>query len=197
MKKNKLKLIFILILAAFLFSCSKEIKEQKPEETKVESSAKTELPTQETQAKEEADLKTKNLTEKLAEESKTYLLRNLNGGPSSGFMSRSTPYRSNDEHYYKEGSLLFYNLNINDTYDEVVSKLRKFGVDGFYPASIIMPKELQELGCKAYIPDDSSYKRDLSNDFYIIFKDNKIIRFIKYQAEHTAFEKFYNAGTSN
>ena len=42
MKKNKLKLIFILILAAFLFSCSKEIKEQKPEETKVESSAKIE-----------------------------------------------------------------------------------------------------------------------------------------------------------
>ena len=211
MKKNKLKLIFILILAAFLFSCSKEVKkpaeEKKPVEVKVETVqqnevkselfAKTESPSKESQAKEEADLKTKNLTEKLAEESKTYLLRNLNGGPSSGFMSRSTPYRSNDEHYYKEGSLLFYNLNINDTYDEVVSKLRKFGVDGFYPASIIMPKELQELGCKAYIPDDSSYKRDLSNDFYIIFKDNKIIRFIKYQAEHTAFEKFYNAGTSN
>ena len=97
MKKNKLKLIFILILAILLFSCSKEVKEQNSAETKVESSAKTELPTQESQAKEEADLKTKNLTEKLAEESKTYLLRNLNGGPSSGFMSRSTPYRSNDE----------------------------------------------------------------------------------------------------
>ena len=42
MKKNKLKLIIILILAVLLFSCSKEIKEQKPEETKVESSAKIE-----------------------------------------------------------------------------------------------------------------------------------------------------------
>ncbi|UTC83649.1 clustered-type lipoprotein [Treponema denticola] len=42
MKKDKLKLIFILILAAFLFSCSKEIKEQKPEETKVETSTKIE-----------------------------------------------------------------------------------------------------------------------------------------------------------
>ena len=41
-KKDKLKLIFILILAALLFSCSKELKEQKPEETKVESSAKIE-----------------------------------------------------------------------------------------------------------------------------------------------------------
>ena len=51
-KKDKLKLIFILILAAFLFSCSKEIKEQKPEETKVESSAKTESPSKESQAKE-------------------------------------------------------------------------------------------------------------------------------------------------
>ncbi|MGI5062606.1 clustered-type lipoprotein [Treponema denticola] len=42
MKKNKLKLIFILILAVLLFSCTKEIKEQKPEETRVESSVKIE-----------------------------------------------------------------------------------------------------------------------------------------------------------
>ncbi|MGI5064657.1 clustered-type lipoprotein [Treponema putidum] len=42
MLKDKLKLIFILILAVILFSCSKEVKEQKPEETKVESSAKIE-----------------------------------------------------------------------------------------------------------------------------------------------------------
>ena len=41
-KKNKSKLIFILMLAVLLFSCSKEVKEQKPEETKVESSAKIE-----------------------------------------------------------------------------------------------------------------------------------------------------------
>ena len=41
-KKDKLKLVFILILVVLLFSCSKEIKEQKPEETKVESSAKIE-----------------------------------------------------------------------------------------------------------------------------------------------------------
>ncbi|AIN93785.1 clustered-type lipoprotein [Treponema putidum] len=42
MQSNKLKLIFILILAAFIFSCSKDVKEQKPEETKVESSVKIE-----------------------------------------------------------------------------------------------------------------------------------------------------------
>lgn len=42
MKKNKLKLIIILILAVLLFSCSKEVKDQKPEETKVESSVKIE-----------------------------------------------------------------------------------------------------------------------------------------------------------
>ena len=60
-KKNKSKLIFILILAAFIFSCSKEIKEQKPEETKVETSVKTELPPQETQAKEEKTEKEKEV----------------------------------------------------------------------------------------------------------------------------------------
>ena len=89
-KKDKLKLIIILILAILLFSCSKEVQEpaeeKKPVEAKVEtvqqnevkseSSAKKESPSKESQAKEEADLKTKNLTEKLAEESKTYLLRN-------------------------------------------------------------------------------------------------------------------------
>ena len=42
MKKNKLKLIIILILAVLLFSCSKEVKEQNSAETKVESSAKIE-----------------------------------------------------------------------------------------------------------------------------------------------------------
>ena len=41
MKKDKPKLIFILMLAAFLFSCSKEVKEQNSAETKVESSVKT------------------------------------------------------------------------------------------------------------------------------------------------------------
>ena len=37
MQNNKLKLIFILILAAFLFSCSKEIKEPAEEKTLTES----------------------------------------------------------------------------------------------------------------------------------------------------------------
>ena len=41
-KKNKLKLIFILMLAVLLFSCSKEVKEQKLVEAKVESSIKIE-----------------------------------------------------------------------------------------------------------------------------------------------------------
>lgn len=66
MQSNKLKLIFILILAAFLFSCSKEVKkpaeEKKPVEVKVETVqqnevkselfAKTESPSKESQAKE-------------------------------------------------------------------------------------------------------------------------------------------------
>ena len=55
MQSNKLKLIFILMLAAFLFSCSKEVKEpveeKKSVEAKIETSVKTELPPQETQAK--------------------------------------------------------------------------------------------------------------------------------------------------
>ncbi|EMB32851.1 hypothetical protein HMPREF9727_00001, partial [Treponema denticola MYR-T] len=42
MKKNKSKLIFILMLAVLLFSCSKEVKEQKLVEAKVESSIKIE-----------------------------------------------------------------------------------------------------------------------------------------------------------
>ena len=42
MQSNKLKLIFILMLAAFIFSCSKEVKEQKLVEAKVESSIKIE-----------------------------------------------------------------------------------------------------------------------------------------------------------
>ena len=66
MKKDKLKLIFILILAVLLFSCSKEVKEQKPVEGKVETSVKTELPPQETQAKEE---KTEKEKEVVAEDS--------------------------------------------------------------------------------------------------------------------------------
>ncbi|WP_444819102.1 clustered-type lipoprotein [Treponema denticola] len=40
MKKDKLKLVFILILVVLLFSCSKEVKEQNSAETKVESSVK-------------------------------------------------------------------------------------------------------------------------------------------------------------
>ena len=39
-KKDKLKLVFILILVVLLFSCSKEVKEQNSAETKVESSVK-------------------------------------------------------------------------------------------------------------------------------------------------------------
>ena len=42
MQSSKLKLIFILILAVLLFSCSKEVKEQKPVEAKVETSTKIE-----------------------------------------------------------------------------------------------------------------------------------------------------------
>ena len=42
MKKDKLQLIAILILTAFIISCSKEVKEQKPVEAKVETSVKIE-----------------------------------------------------------------------------------------------------------------------------------------------------------
>ena len=38
----KLKISLIILAGILLFSCTKEIKEQKPEETKVESSAKIE-----------------------------------------------------------------------------------------------------------------------------------------------------------
>lgn len=38
----KLKISLVILAGILLFSCSKEIKEQKPEETKVESSAKIE-----------------------------------------------------------------------------------------------------------------------------------------------------------
>ncbi len=41
-RSNKLKLIFILMLAVLLFSCSKEVKEQNSAEAKVESSVKIE-----------------------------------------------------------------------------------------------------------------------------------------------------------
>ena len=41
-KKDKLQLIAILILTAFIISCSKEVKEQKPVEAKVETSVKIE-----------------------------------------------------------------------------------------------------------------------------------------------------------
>ena len=37
MQSNKLKLIFILILAVLLFSCSKEVKEPAEEKTVAES----------------------------------------------------------------------------------------------------------------------------------------------------------------
>ena len=37
MQSNKSKLIFILILAAFLFSCSKDVKEPAEEKTVAES----------------------------------------------------------------------------------------------------------------------------------------------------------------
>ena len=89
-----------------------------------------------------------------------------------------------------KGSLLFYNLNINDTYEQALAKLKEFGVNGLYPTAM-MPKSLQEMGCKAYIPDYKTLGKDASNDFYIIFKDDKIIRFIKFFAYYLGFYKFY------
>ena len=174
-KKDKLKFIFILILAFLLFSCSKEIKEQKPEETKVETSVKTELPPQETQAKEE---KTEKEKEVVAEDS------------NKEAEKEGLKYLSDEKHYMAKGSLLFYNLNINDTYEQALAKLKEFGVNGLYPTAM-MPKSLQEMGCKAYIPDYKTLGKDASNDFYIIFKDDKIIRFIKFFAYDMGFYKFY------
>ncbi|EMB24329.1 hypothetical protein HMPREF9724_01133, partial [Treponema denticola SP37] len=137
MKKDKLKLIFILILAVLLFSCSKEVKEQKPVEGKVETSVKTELPPQETQAKEEK-AETKEV---------------INETPAKKAEKEGLRYLSDEKHYMAKGSLLFYNLNINDTYEQALAKLKEFGVNGLYPTAM-MPKSLQEMGCKAYIPDD-------------------------------------------
>ncbi|EMB24412.1 hypothetical protein HMPREF9724_01130, partial [Treponema denticola SP37] len=175
MQKNKLKLIFILILAVFLFSCSKEVKEQKPEEVKVETSVKTEPQSKETQAKEE---KTEKEKEVVAEDS------------DKETEKEGLKYLSDEKHYMAKGSLLFYNLNINDTYEQALAKLKEFGVNGLYPTAM-MPKSLQEMGCKAYIPDDKTLGKDASNDFYIIFKDDKIIRFIKFFAYDMGFYKFY------
>ena len=175
MQSSKLKFIFILILMFFLFSCSKEVKEQKPEETKVESSAKTEFSPQETQAKEE---KTEKEKEVVAEDS------------DKETEKEGLKYLSDEKHYMAKGSLLFYNLNINDTYEQALAKLKDFGVNGLYPTAM-MPKSLQEMGCKAYIPDYKTLGKDASNDFYIIFKDDKIIRFIKFFAYYLGFYKFY------
>ena len=175
MKKDKSKLIFILILAVLLFSCSKEVKEQKPVEGKVETSVKTELPPQETQAKEE---KTEKEKEVVAEDS------------NKEAEKEGLKYLSDEKHYMAKGSLLFYNLNINDTYEQALAKLKEFGVNGLY-STAMMPKSLQEMGCKAYIPDYKTLGKDSSNDFYIIFKDDKIIRFIKFFAYYLGFYKFY------
>ena len=75
MKKDKLKLIFILMLAVLLFSCSKEAKEpaeeQKPVEAKVETSTKTESQSKETQAKEEKTEKEKDITPYHCHQAKT------------------------------------------------------------------------------------------------------------------------------
>lgn len=179
MQSNKLKLIFILMLAAFLFSCSKEVKEpveeKKSVEAKIETSVKTELPPQETQAKEE---KTEKEKEVVAEDS------------DKETEKEGLKYLSDEKHYMAKGSLLFYNLNINDTYEQALAKLKEFGVNGLYPTAM-MPKSLQEMGCKAYIPDYKTLGKDSSNDFYIIFKDDKIIRFIKFFAYYLGFYKFY------
>ena len=179
MKKNKLKLIIILILAVLLFSCSKEVKEpveeKKSVEAKIETSVKTELPPQETQAKEE---KTEKEKEVVAEDS------------DKETEKEGLKYLSDEKHYMAKGSLLFYNLNINDTYEQALAKLKEFGVNGLYPTAM-MPKSLQEMGCKAYIPDYKTLGKDSSNDFYIIFKDDKIIRFIKFFAYNLGFYKFY------
>ena len=179
MQSNKLKLIFILILAVLLFSCSKEVKEPEEEkksvEAKIETSVKTELPPQETQAKEE---KTEKEKEVVAEDS------------DKETEKEGLKYLSDEKHYMAKGSLLFYNLNINDTYEQALAKLKEFGVNGLY-STAMMPKSLQEMGCKAYIPDDKTLEEDASNDFYIIFKDDKIIRFIKFFAYDIGFYKFY------
>ncbi|MGI5069308.1 hypothetical protein [Treponema denticola] len=178
MQSNKLKLIFILMLAAFIFSCSKEVKEpaeeQKPVEAKVETSTKTESQSKETQAKEE----------------KTETKEVINETPAKKAEKEGLKYLSDEKHYMAKGSLLFYNLNINDTYEQALAKLKDFGVNGLY-STAMMPKSLQEMGCKAYIPDDKTLEEDSSNDFYIIFKDDKIIRFIKFFAYYLGFYKFY------
>ena len=165
MQSNKLKLIFILILAVLLFSCSKEVKEQKPVEAKVETSVKTELPPQETQAKEE---KTEKEKEVVAEDS------------NKEAEKEGLKYLSDEKHYMAKGSLLFYNLNINDTYEQALAKLKEFGVNGLYPTAM-MPKSLQEMGCKAYIPDDKTLEEraKLNYDHPKSFETSKLIEDIK------------------
>lgn len=170
MQSNKLKIIIILILVAFIFSCTKEVKEQKPIETKVETPNQNEVKN-ETSANTELSAKAKEEKTETKEVKAHY-----KEVEKEGFK-----YLSDEKHYMAKGSLLFYNLNINDSYEPALSKLKDFGVNGLYPTEM-MPKGLQEMGCKAYIPDKKTLEKDTSNDFYIIFKDDKIIRFIKFFA---------------
>ncbi len=71
MKKDKLKLIFILILAFLLFSCTKEVKEQKPVEAKVETSTKIEPKENEFLSKSEYNTHVKS-TEQIKELEEKY-----------------------------------------------------------------------------------------------------------------------------
>ncbi len=127
--------------------------------------------------KTEENATQKNETEKPAQVAKADETQEYSGEEPE----KEKSYTSDEEHYYKKGSLLFYNLNINDSFETVTEKVKKFGVKGLSEIKA-MPKELEKLGCKAYVPYSETYEKDPRNDFYIIFKDNKIIRFIKYQA---------------
>ncbi|QOW59694.1 hypothetical protein [Treponema pedis] len=176
MQKDKLKLITILILAFFLLSCTKEAKEHKEEEKPV---VKTEITENKTEVKRETQ-----------EENKKTFVETPDEEPHLKAEKEGLKYLSDEKHYMAKGSLLFYNLNINDTYEQALAKLKEFGVNGLYPTAM-MPKSLQKMGCKAYIPDDKTLEKDASNDFYIIFKDGKIIRFIKFFAYYLGFYKFY------
>ncbi|MGF7107517.1 hypothetical protein [Treponema pedis] len=176
MYKSKVKWSFILTLGICIFSCTKEAKEHKEEEKPV---VKTEITENKTEVKRETQ-----------EENKKTSIETPDEEPHLKAEKEGLKYLSDEKHYMAKGSLLFYNLNINDTYEQALAKLKEFGVNGLYPTAM-MPKSLQKMGCKAYIPDDKTLGKDASNDFYIIFKDGKIIRFIKFFAYDIGFYKFY------
>ncbi len=186
--KKYLKLIYILSTILVLANCTAKTKNIK--QTKEAQKENSEQVTEISEQKSEDEIKSDE-EETNTEETQIVYTNEYREWTEEDFEPKEkilkkektpNPYRSDNKEYFKKGSLLFYNLNINDSFEVANEKIKQFGVKGLSEIKA-MPKELEKLGCKAYVPRPETYKDDIKNDFYIIFKDNKIIRFIKYQAD--------------